>query len=147
MAASSSGTRFSRLSMSSRNAVASASSAAVSAPERLPWPISFASALRRACFSCKAVWAARRSASRTISSAATGASPRRAMRGVEGGGIGSDGADIVHGLRPRLASVRPSGRLMMEISYSAISGRARPDWVMTSGGARIAAMMNIPTYA
>ena len=79
MPASSSGTRFSRPSMSSRNAVASASSAAVSAPVRLPWPISLASALRRACFSCKAVWAARRSASSAISSAATGGSPRRAI--------------------------------------------------------------------
>ncbi len=57
------GARFSSPSISARSAVASASSAAVSAPVRLPWPISFASALRRACFSCSAVCAARRSAS------------------------------------------------------------------------------------
>jgi hypothetical protein len=36
---------------------------------------------------------------------------------------------------------------MIEISYSAISGSAKPDWVITSGGARIAATMNIPTQA
>ncbi len=35
----------------------------------------------------------------------------------------------------------------MEISYSAISGKARPVCVMISGGARIAATTNMPTQA
>ena len=35
----------------------------------------------------------------------------------------------------------------MEISYSAISGSARPVWVMMSGGARMAATTNMPTQA
>src|SRR5579863_7908080 len=69
---------FSSPSISLRNAVASASRAEVSAPVRLPCPISRASALRRACFSCSDVSSARRWASCARSSDDTGASPRRA---------------------------------------------------------------------
>ena len=78
IASSSAAACVSSASMSSRSAVASASSADVSAPLRLPCPTSRDSALRRACFSCSAVSAARRSASCASSSDDTGASPRRA---------------------------------------------------------------------
>ena len=87
---------FQRLPSRSRSAAASASSADVSAPVRLPCPTSRDSALRRACFSCSAVSAARRSASCARISDDTDAQSAPRKRGIEAGRIAADGADIMH---------------------------------------------------
>lgn len=65
--------------MSSRSRIPSASSAALSPPLRFAWPISLASALRRACLSCSACWLARRVASIASACCVTPAKPRRAI--------------------------------------------------------------------
>ena len=65
------------------------------------------------------------------------------QRRVEPFGIGPDCPDIVHQASTVFGSTYRA--VQIEISYSAISGSAKADCVITSGGVMIAAMMNMPT--
>ena len=97
-------------------------------------------ALRRACFSCNAVCAARRSASCARMLGRRGRQAAARQGGVECGRIGADGADVMHGSVTCVR--RPSGaNFINEVIQRPDWSRCGPSW--RKGRSQRASMLTV----